>query len=108
MSGNNRFLSVDQQIIGDCYSSREVMATLVTLCDEFGSRFGGTEGERQAAEYLLTKMKAYGLKNVHLEPVEYIGWIRGQAKLEVISPITRNAIRIMEMIEISSLSRKLN
>ena len=27
------------------------------------------------------------MRNVHLEPVDYIGWTRGEAKLEIISPI---------------------
>jgi Zn-dependent M28 family amino/carboxypeptidase len=89
MSNSNPFLEVDQRMVGDCYTSREAMEKLITLCDEFGSRFGGTDGERKAAEYLKAKMEAYGLKNVHLEPVEYVGWIRGEAKLEIISPIER-------------------
>ena len=89
MSQHNPFLTVDQQMVGDCYTSREVMETLLTLCDEFGSRFGGTEGEQKAAEYLKTKMEEYGLKNVCLEPVEYTGWVRGEAKLEIISPIQK-------------------
>jgi len=89
MSQQNPFLTVDQQMVGDCYTSREVMETLLTLCDEFGSRFGGTEGERKAAEFLKAKMEEYGLKNVCLEPVEYIGWVRGEAKLEITSPIQK-------------------
>jgi Zn-dependent M28 family amino/carboxypeptidase len=89
MSKHNRFLAVDQQMVGDCYTSREVMDTLITLCDGFGSRFGGTEGERKAAEFLKARMQGYGLKNVHLEPVEYTGWIRGDAKLKIVSPIQK-------------------
>ena len=89
MTQQNRFLEVDQQMVGDCYTSREVMDTLITLCDGFGSRFGGTEGERKAAEYLRAKMKEYGLKDAHLEPVEYVGWVRGEVKLEIVAPIQK-------------------
>ena len=89
MTKENRFLDVEQRIVGDCYTSREVLDTLLTLCDEFGSRFGGTEGERQAAEYLVARMEAYGLQDVHLEPVEYVGWVRGETKLEIVSPIQK-------------------
>ena len=89
MTQRNRFLDVEQRIVGDCYTSREVMDTLITLCDRFGSRFGGTEGERKAAEYLRSKMEGYGLKDVHLEPVEFIGWVRGEVKLEIVSPIQK-------------------
>jgi Zn-dependent M28 family amino/carboxypeptidase len=87
MSQQNPFLSTDRQIVGDVYTSSEAMDNLVVLCDEFGSRFGGTEGERQAAEFFKVKMEEYGLKNVRLEPVEYVGWTRGEASLEIVSPI---------------------
>ncbi len=83
----NPYLKQDQQIIGDIYTSTAVMDNLAILCDDFGSRFGGTEGERQAAEFMKAKLEEYGLSNVHLEPFEYVGWIRGEAKLEIISPI---------------------
>ena len=85
----NPHLSKDQQIVGDVYTSAESMAVLSHLCDEFGSRFGGTEGERRAAEYIQAKLSEYGLKDVHLEPIEYLGWRRGQAKLEITSPVQK-------------------
>jgi hypothetical protein len=90
MSQSNPYLTIDQQIVGDAYTSTEAMDNLITLCDEFGSRFGGTEGERQAVEFFQAKMKAYGLSNVHAEPVEYVGWTRGEAKLEIVHPIQKN------------------
>ena len=89
MTTNNPFLTIDQQIMGDVYTSTEVMDNLTILCDEFGSRFGGTPGEKQAADFMKAKLEAYGLKNVHLEPIEYIGWRRGEMKLEIVSPIQK-------------------
>lgn len=86
---HNPFLTVEQKIVGDVYTSTEAMDNLLVLCDDFGSRFGGTEGERLAAEFIAAKFTEYGLSNVHLEPVEYIGWIRGETKLEIISPIQK-------------------
>ena len=83
----NPYLNIDQKIVGDIYTSSEVMDNLSILCDDFGSRFGGTEGERLAAEFIMDKFKQYGLKNVHFEPIEYLGWIRGDARLEIIEPI---------------------
>ena len=87
MTTQNPFLPIDQHITGDVYTSVEMMDNLTVLCDEFGSRFGGTAGEKQAAEFIKAKLEAYGLSNVHLEPIEYIGWRRGQVKLEILSPI---------------------
>jgi Zn-dependent M28 family amino/carboxypeptidase len=89
MSRNKPFLAIEQQIVGDCYTSTEAMDNLVMLCDGFGSRFGGTDGEREAAQFLKAKLEEYGLSKVHLEPVEYTGWIRGEAKLEILSPVQK-------------------
>jgi len=89
MSHQNPFLPIDQKIAGDVYTSTEAMDNLIILCDDFGSRFGGTEGERQAAEFFQAKMEEYGLSNVRLEPIEYPGWTRGEARLEITSPIQK-------------------
>ena len=43
--------------MGDVYTSTEVMDNLTILCDDFGSRFGGTEGEKQAAEFMRDKLQ---------------------------------------------------
>lgn len=89
MKTPNPHLAIDQKIIGDIYTSTEVMDNLAILCDEFGSRFGGTPGEKQAAEFFQAKMQAYGLQNVHLEEVHYEGWRRGTVSLEILEPIRR-------------------
>ena len=87
---HNPFLSLDQQMIGDIYTSPEIMDNLAMLTDEFGSRFGGTEGERLAAEFIEAKLQAYGLQNVRREPIEYIGWRRGETTLDVVSPVQKS------------------
>ena len=89
MGSPNPMITIDRQIMGDLYTSIEAMENLIILCDDFGSRFGGTAGEREAAEFFKTKMEAYGLSNVHLDSVQYTGWIRGTAKLEIISPVQK-------------------
>lgn len=89
MFNRNPYLAIDQKIVGDIYTSNETMNNLEVLCDEFGSRFGGTPGERQAVEFFQIKMNEYGLVNVNLEPFEYVGWKRGQTKLAIISPIRK-------------------
>ncbi len=85
----NPFLDLDQRIVGDIYTSSEVRDNLIRLCDDFGSRFGGTDGERQAADFIVRKMTAYGLKSVHREEIDYTGWVRGEARLEIITPIQK-------------------
>lgn len=83
------FSKQDKLIAGDCYTSTEAMDNLTILCDEFGSRFGGTEGEKQAAEFIKATLESYGLTNVQMESFEYSGWIRGSAKLEIVEPIQK-------------------
>ena len=85
----NPYLDFDRQVMGDCYTSNEVWENLRKLTDDFGSRFGGTEGEKLAAQFLHDALASFGLENVTSEPIEYLGWRRGEATLEVLSPIRR-------------------
>jgi Iap family predicted aminopeptidase len=82
---NCKYEKIDKTILGDVYTSTEPYDNLLTLTD-FGSRFGGTKSEKQAVEFMITKLNSYGLDNVHKEEFEYQGWIRGETKLEVIEP----------------------
>ena len=63
MTPQNPYLSIDQKLIGDTYTSSEVMDNLITICDDFGSRFGGTESERQSAEFFEERMKVVSFNN---------------------------------------------
>lgn len=76
-------------LTGDIYTSPEVMCNLEVLCDDFGSRWAGSEDERRAAEFLKAKFDEYGLANTRLEPFEYVGWVRGPATLRITSPVER-------------------
>lgn len=88
--------AVERAIVGDALTSDETHRTVLALCDDVGTRFGGSEGERQAAELIRRKMDEQGLENVRLEELSYTGWRRGPASLEVIAP--RNApIRVISL-----------
>lgn len=63
--------------------------TLVEDLSDMGSRFGGTESEREAVDYLLQKMRRYGFTNVHREEFTYTGWRRGTASLAATHPVGR-------------------
>ena len=86
---DNPFLKRDRQMVGDIYTAPALLDNLTTLCDDFGSRFGGTAGERQAADFFKAQFDSFGLANVHLEPVDYIGWRRGSVTLEITHPIQK-------------------
>ena len=87
---SNPFLQTDRYIVGDIYTSSELTDNLGILCDEFGSRFAGSEDERRSAEFMKAKLEAYGLKKVALEAVQYNGWQRGDVQLNIVSPIQKS------------------
>jgi len=78
-----------RQISADVAASDEAYANLLTLCDEIGSRFPGSDGERRAADFIEAKLADYGLTNVHREPFDYQAWKRGRASLEMTAPVRR-------------------
>jgi hypothetical protein len=59
--------TIERHVLGEVWTSDEIYRSLRYLCDDLGSRFGGSTSEHAAAEYLLGKMRDYGLQNVHLE-----------------------------------------
>jgi hypothetical protein len=75
-----------QRILGEIYSSTELLETVVNLCDEYNSRWPGSGMDKASCEYMANKLIEYGLEEVHLEKFVIPGWIRGSSKLEVISP----------------------
>jgi aminopeptidase YwaD len=80
--------ALERQIIGHIWTSPEIYANVEQLCD-FGSRFVGTESERQACDFIQAKFKAYGLGTVRLAVFDYLGWARGTAGLCVVEPQQR-------------------
>ena len=78
--------ALERALAGEIWSRPLAYRNLVELCDRFGPRFAGTPGYAGAAEWMQERMRAYGLVNVHAEPVEHMGWERGEALLRVVSP----------------------
>ena len=76
---------LDRMLAGHIFTSSELWTNFEILCDEMGSRFAGTPQEEEAARFLESKLREYGLDNVHNEAFEYHGWTRGGARLAVTS-----------------------
>jgi Zn-dependent M28 family amino/carboxypeptidase len=85
----NPYLDVDKTILAEIYTSSEPMDNLLVLCDEYGSRFPGTPGDRGSVEYMVGKLKSYGFENAHFETFKIPGWIRGKATLTIIEPVQK-------------------
>lgn len=86
---NNPFLEIDRYMVGDIHTSDLAVDHLTVLCDDYGSRFGGTPGEREAARYFVEAFKSYGLEGVRTEPYRYASWTRGKTTLEVVEPVRK-------------------
>jgi Iap family predicted aminopeptidase len=80
---------LDKRILGEVYNSTEAWENLLVLCDDFGSRFDGTEDARKAADFILDCFRRYRTNEPHLEEYRYQGWVRGPALLTMVSPISR-------------------
>jgi aminopeptidase YwaD len=87
---NERFREMERQIIGDIWTTNESYEVLRQLCDDIGHRFGGSESERAGAEFLMSRMEAYGLQNVRVEEFPMAGWERGSAALTLIAPVEKD------------------
>ncbi len=79
---------LEKRIIGEIWTSPEVYANVERLCD-FGSRFAGTESERQARDFIRDKFNDYGLQCVRLPTFDYESWTRGEASLCTVTPLQK-------------------
>jgi hypothetical protein len=86
---DERLVQTDRELLGNMLTSQEAWNNLVALCDRYCSRFGGTEEEKGARDYLLDRMAAYGVDNPRSEEFSYTGWTRGSASLQLVSPVTQ-------------------
>jgi len=82
-------VAADRDMIAELFTADECYRNLVTLCDRFGSRFGGTEGEKGAVEFMAGKFREYGMDSVSKEEFRYNGWIRGTVALTTTAPLER-------------------
>lgn len=75
--------------LGELWHANPITRDVATLCDECGNRFAGSESELLGRDWLLQRFADYGLEGVHLEPYTYVGWKRGTASFELLSPRQR-------------------
>ena len=81
----NPFLAIDKRILGDSGTSGEAARCLDMLCNRIGPRFAGSEGYRLAAEFMLSRFRAYKMDRVYLEPFKFLAWRRGDPAILVMT-----------------------
>ncbi len=75
---------LDRDLLGEGYLSDEPYRMVESLT-EMGSRFAGSDSERQATDYLENRMRDYSLSRVSPEEFSYTGWKRGEASLTALT-----------------------
>lgn len=85
----SRWDSIDRQIVSDLYLSRGGADFIEELVDKFGSRFGGSDEERAAADHLVEVLKGYGVDKAYKEAFECMGWTRKPINLTITAPVNR-------------------
>src|SRR5262245_44162149 len=80
-------LELDKKVLAEAKSGSEMMANLTHLSDIIGPRLTGSAALKRANEWAATKMREYGLSNVHQEVWSIpVGWERGSATGRIIEP----------------------
>ena len=59
------------------------------LTTEIGARPAGSDAERMAREWGVTRLKAMGFANVHIDEFKIDGWTRGVETGEIVGPTPR-------------------
>ena len=75
-----------EKIIQAALENEAGFERLAELCDTFGPRFTGSQNLEDAIDWILEKMEADGLSNVHGEKVKVPRWVRGNESLELLTP----------------------
>jgi len=78
---------IDRQIIGDLYLSRTGADFVEQLVDGYGARFGGSDEERAAAEFIRERFASIGVTKAYKEGFECFGWTRQPVSLTVTAPV---------------------
>src|SRR4029453_17753981 len=67
----------------------QIMKTMHMLADVYGPRLTGSPNHKNAAEWAIKQMSAWGLANGHLEPWDFghPGWVNERLTAHIISPV---------------------
>src|SRR5712671_4600567 len=75
---SSRYRAAADRLIRAATESDFAGNRLAELCDTFGPRFSGTTNLEAAIDWVLARMKADGLENVHGEELLVPRWVRGE------------------------------
>jgi hypothetical protein len=70
-------------------TNSQIMRTMHMLADVYGPRLTGSPNHKNAAEWAIKQMTAWGLQNAHLEPWDFghPGWLNERLTAHMITPV---------------------
>ena len=70
-------------------SNSQILKTMHRLADIYGPRLTGSPNHKQAAEWAIKQMTAWGLENGHLEAWDFghPGWLNERLTAHIVSPV---------------------
>ena len=85
-NGNTDLLS---RIRKEAMEHSQIMKTMHMLTDVYGPRLTGSPNHKNAAEWAIKQMTAWGLENSHLEPWDFghPGWVNERLTAHILSPV---------------------
>jgi hypothetical protein len=80
---------VSWQIRHEGTSNSQILRTMHMLTDVYGPRLTGSPNLKAAAEWAITQMESWGLRNGHLEPWDFghPGWLNQRLSAHIVSPV---------------------
>jgi len=80
------YREVAERVIAAARKDGRAWERLAELTDTFGHRLSGSPQLEAALRWAEAGMKADGLENVRLEPVDVPHWVRGRESLDLVEP----------------------
>ncbi len=78
--------SAVRTLVAEAEHDAQTYDHVASLTDTAGPRLAGSPGDPLAVAWGLARMEALGLSSVHAEPVTVRAWVRGEERVEVVSP----------------------
>jgi hypothetical protein len=87
--GQNGSSDILARIRKEANDNSQIMKTMHMLTDVYGPRLTGSPNHKNAADWAVKQMTAWGLKNAHLEPWNFghPGWLNERLTAHIVSPV---------------------
>src|SRR5579863_10121846 len=84
-----QYRPVADKLIDAALADREGYQRLTYLCYRIGNRLSGSPSLQRAIEWSAEQMKAAGLSNVRIIPVQVPHWVRGAESARMLAPLDK-------------------